>query len=246
MYIYNYFLPFFSFIALPNGFSEVFTEDDFVSRILDLWNSSPENQTKFVAKLNDGVSGDGNAIFYLEKDKRNIVSEDDKKAYILSQLKGMNFVAKCENWSSFLSKLEKRGAIAEIWLEGNNISSPSAQGLIDGFGKVSILSTHEQILDPKNDSLYLGCHYPAKKPYRTQLAEYCRRIGSILAQKGALERFAVDFVVVPDDSYENFKIYAIEINLRSGGTTHPCETARLICSGKYSSDDGVIIGKDGV
>merc|ERR1712100_126985 len=166
-------------IPLPNGFSEVFTEDDFVSRILDLWNSSPENQTKFVAKLNDGVSGDGNAIFYLEKDKRNILSEDDKK--------------------------------------------------------VSILSTHEQILDPKNDSLYLGCHYPAKKPYRTQLAEYCRRIGSILAQKGALERFAVDFVVVPDDSYENFKIYAIEINLRSGGTTHPCETARLICSGKYSS-----------
>ena len=41
-----------------------------------------------------------------------------------------------------------------------------------------------------------------------------------LAEKGAMGRFAVDFISVQQPAGD-WKHYAIEINLRRGGTTHP-------------------------
>ena len=46
------------------------------------------------------------------------------------------------------------------------------------------------------------------------------RIGERLATEGALGRFALDFVVKRDDAGD-WSAYAIELNLRKGGTTHP-------------------------
>lgn len=61
-----------------------------------------------------------------------------------------------------------------------------------------------------------------------------------MAKKGAIGRFGVDFIVVPQD-FDDFDIYALEINLRQGGTTHPYETMRLLTNGSYSEEKGIFI-----
>lgn len=168
--------------------------------------------------------------------------------HIKTQLhENLHYIAPSENWDSFSKKIQMKGAIAEIWVEGKGLTSPSSQGFIADDGSIFVLSTHEQIL--KEDSLYLGCHFPAYSSYRTQLASFCKQIGETLAKHGARERFAVDYVVVEsekEDSSSKHDIYAIEINLRSGGTTHPCETARLLCRGFYCGEKGILISCNGV
>ena len=57
-------------------------------------------------------------------------------------------------------------------------------------------------------------------------------IGRRLAELGALGRFAVDFVVVQDNTGA-WTPYAIELNLRKGGTTHPFLTLQFLTDGRY-------------
>jgi hypothetical protein len=57
-------------------------------------------------------------------------------------------------------------------------------------------------------------------------------IGQRLARDGALGRFAVDFVVVRGAGGE-WASYAIELNLRKGGTTHPFLTLQFLTDGRY-------------
>ena len=55
-------------------------------------------------------------------------------------------------------------------------------------------------------------------------------IGRHLAGLGVLGRFAVDFVVVRDEAGV-WTPYAIELNLRKGGTTHPFLTLQFLTNG---------------
>ena len=69
-------------------------------------------------------------------------------------------------------------------------------------------------------------------------------IGEHLAKRGVLGRFAVDFVVVQDDP-GRWTPYAIELNLRKGGTTHPFLTLQFLTDGTYEGDDGVFLTPSG-
>ena len=65
-------------------------------------------------------------------------------------------------------------------------------------------------------------------------------IGRRLAELGALGRFAVDFVVVQDNTGA-WTPYAIELNLRKGGTTHPFLTLQFLTDG-YKADPVDVLG----
>ena len=69
-------------------------------------------------------------------------------------------------------------------------------------------------------------------------------VGTRLAREGALGRFALDFVVVRDAD-NNWSPYAIEINLRRGGTTHPFLTLQFLTDGGYDGDSGRFLTPDG-
>jgi PGM1 C-terminal domain len=62
-------------------------------------------------------------------------------------------------------------------------------------------------------------------------------IGERLATEGALGRFAVDFVVKRDGP-GRWSAYAIELNLRKGGTTHPFLTLQFLTDGSYDGASG--------
>ena len=83
-----------------------------------------------------------------------------------------------------------------------------------------MLSTHDQLLGGASGQSYLGCAFPADPGYARAITEPAERIGHRLAELGAVGRFAVDFVVVRDGQ-RGWTPYAIELNLRKGGThTH--------------------------
>jgi hypothetical protein len=68
-------------------------------------------------------------------------------------------------------------------------------------------------------------------------------IAEALRDKGVLGRFAIDFISVKEGA--NWKHYAIEINLRKGGTTHPYLMLQFLTDGVYKSDEGVYYAANG-
>jgi hypothetical protein len=158
----------------------------------------------------------------------------------------MSFQGEGETWSSFSSRIPELGVIVEAFIEGEEKRSPSVQGYITPGGTVEILSTHDQILGGPDGQIYLGCRFPADDAYRLRLQELGLKIGHFLADKGALERYGVDFIAVrhPEQSPE-WEIQAIEINLRKGGTTHPFMTLKLLTNGFYDNATGLFYSPEG-
>ena len=57
-------------------------------------------------------------------------------------------------------------------------------------------------------------------------------------EAGARGRAGIDFVVARDDDGA-WHAYAIEVNLRSGGTTHPLAALELLSGGAYDADTAI-------
>jgi hypothetical protein len=102
---------------------------------------------------------------------------------------------------------------------------------------VEVLSTHDQILGGPSGQSYIGCRFPADTAYSRQIIEPAQRIGERLAREGVIGRFALDFVVVRQDD-GCWVAYAIELNLRKGGTTHPFLTMQFLTDGSFNAETG--------
>jgi len=107
-------------------------------------------------------------------------------------------------------------------------------------GKVELLSTHDQLLGGPSGQSYLGCRFPADFAYARAISDEATVIGERLAREGVLGRFALDFVVEKDGA-GNWTPYAIEINLRKGGTTHPFLTLQFLTDGRYNPATGLFL-----
>lgn len=226
-------------ILHPDGSQLVYNLDDLIRETTLLLVRKPY-LNKVVIKLNEGFSGEGNAVLdvsgisglflgdlSLEK-KHNLVAQIIYKA----KVQGLG-----DTWVTFCDRIPELGVIVEAFIEGKIKFSPSMQGYITPSGKVEIISTHDQILGGEDAQIYLGCRFPAKEDYRLQLQELGLKVGLELAKKGAMERFSVDFLAIKEE--EKWTLYAIEINLRKGGTTHPFMTLKFLTNGTYNNEDGL-------
>jgi hypothetical protein len=230
----------------PDGSELVKSSADLAAAAADLWERQPTLK-RIVVKLNEGISGEGNAIL----DLRPLVdiapgqgSRSQRIAAISDRFSTMRFQATQETWANFSQRIPELGAIVESFIEGEIKRSPSVQGRITPDGEVEILSTHDQILGGPDGQIYLGCSFPADEKYRLQLQLLGLKVGRKLAEKGTLERFGVDFVTV-DQGNGQWDIQAIEINLRKGGTTHPFMTLKLLTNGRYDFSTGLFYSQQG-
>lgn len=114
--------------------------------------------------------------------------------------------------------------------------SPSAQLEIRPDGEVHLVSTHDQVLSGQS---FVGCVFPAGDRYRKQVQEFALRTGQVLAAKGVLGPFSVDFVAAGDE------VYAVEINLRMGGATAPFMFLNGLVDGEYDPATGNYLAPDG-
>ena len=179
-----------------------------------------------VVKLDNGFSGQGNAIIDLD----GLRSPIDRSVTV--------FCAAEESWSSFGPKIASEGAIVEEQVRGAGIVSPSVQLRILPGGSVELLSTHDQILGGPDQQVYLGCRFPARPEYRPLIEGYALKVAAHLADEGVIGLFGIDFVVVP--GRDGYGAYLSEINLRVGGTTHPFLTAEGVTGGTYDPGSGLL------
>ena len=100
-----------------------------------------------VVKLNEGFSGEGNALLDLHPIQQaapNRTSHLARVDALTEQFGSLRFEGKGETWDNFSRRIPEMGAIVEAFLEGEK-RSPSVQGCINPLGEVEILSTHDQI-----------------------------------------------------------------------------------------------------
>jgi hypothetical protein len=111
------------------------------------------------------------------------------------------------------------------------------------LGKVEQLSTHDQMLGGASGQLFLGSVFPASEAYARQIADEALKVGELLTERGVIGRFAVDFLTARTD--ERWKPYAIELNLRKGGTTHPYLTLQFLTDGQYDTEQARFVTPTG-
>ena len=234
-------------IPHPDGSYTVNSVDDLLIELANLWERQPD-LNRIVIKLNEGFSGEGNAVLDLRPIKNYAPHQCDRTETITAlskQLENLSFQALEETWKSFSARIPTLGAIVEAFVEGEIKRSPSVQGYIRPSGEVEIVSTHDQILGGADGQVYMGCYFPADPVYRLELQELGLKVGEALASRGAMERYGVDFIAVQNPETKAWELRAIEINLRKGGTTHPFMTLRLLTNGSYNYDTGLFFSQQG-
>ena len=163
---------------------------------------------------------------------------------VIERLRRMEFERPDTALDDYLSKLAERGGIVEELISGVEIRSPSVQLRVTPTGEVELLSTHDQVLGGPSGQSYLGCRFPADFQYAPAISADASIIGARLAREGVIGRFAIDFVSVRD-SNGAWTSYAIELNLRKGGTTHPFLTLQFLTGGRYNARTGLFVTADG-
>lgn len=228
-------------VRCPVGAEDLHTVDDIVAGVQHMRRRRP-SLTLAIVKLNEGVSGAGNASLDLVALPEP--GAPDEAHAIADRVRALVPESVALSVDAYLAAFETNGGIVEERICGAALESPSVQMRALPDGTLELLSTHDQVLGGATGQKYLGCVFPANPAYAASIAEPAMVIGHHLAQLGVLGRFAVDFVVVQDDS-GGWTPYAIELNLRKGGTTHPFLTLQFLTGGRYDGARGVYLTPEG-
>ncbi|MEO8665064.1 MAG: peptide ligase PGM1-related protein [Ignavibacteria bacterium] len=227
-------------IDMPDGSEDLKTKEDIAEALASLKRKDPALR-KAVVKMNDGFSGDGNAIYRFPK----LAIDESLEANILKSLaENLTVVANDLSKEVFFEKFTEMEGIVEEFLEGEIKTSPSVQCVIGNSRIIDIASTHDQLLGGEDGQIFLGAIFPADKEYASTLGELGYKVANLLKGRGVIGRFAVDFISVKQDD-DSWKHFAIEINLRKGGTTHPFMMMQYLTSGHYDEGEGIYLTASG-
>jgi hypothetical protein len=229
-------------VAHPQGREGVREVEDVVAALAEMRAARPTMRSAIV-KLDEGVSGRGNAVV----DLRGLPAPgaESERDALRRRVEGMAPEHVGTPVTAYLERLAADGGIVEERVEGDEVRSPSVQLRVTPHGEVELLSTHDQILGGPSGQSYLGCRFPADPAYAAAITQEAAPLGALLAREGVLGRFAVDFVVVRDGGRGSWRAYAIELNLRKGGTTPPFLTLQFLTDGRYDAAAGVFTTPDG-
>jgi hypothetical protein len=225
-------------IEMPLGFEDLTSADDVAAAIAELKAQRPD-LAKAVVKINEGFSGEGNAVY----DFADAPVGAALLPWVRARLPQLAFEARGMTWDLYQNKLCSMGGIVEEFVAGHVKQSPSVQVRVDPTGRLEPVSTHDQVLGGQNGQIFLGCRFPADDDYRLEIQARGMRAAKVLAEKGALGRFGIDFISVKQG--EAWRHLAIEINLRKGGTTHPFLMLQFLTDGQYDAVTGQFLTSSG-
>ncbi|MDX2047569.1 MAG: peptide ligase PGM1-related protein [Chitinophagaceae bacterium] len=220
-------------VQMPAGTGNLKDADDLAGALADLKRQKPL-LSKAVVKINDGFSGDGNAVFSYEASP----SGTGLKQWIGKELPvRLKMVAADVGYENYINKFKALGGAAEEFIEGHIKRSPSVQCRINPLGKIDVISTHDQVLGGESGQVFMGASFPADSEYSNAIANMGEAVSGVLKNYGVIGRFSVDFISVKEP--DGWKNYAIEINLRKGGTTHPFLMLQFLTDGNYDPGKGI-------
>lgn len=209
-------------VPMPLGREDLFTIDEVVRAALAVQATRPEARS-VVVKLDNSSSGVGNLLL-------DLPAADDPQAE--QRLRGQ--LGELPPW--FVSELTC-GAVVEERVIGEGFASPSVQADIEPGGRVIVRGTHEQDLSGPHGHTYEGCRFPADPQYSALLAQHAQKVGQVLARRGVVGRFSLDCAVTWQPG-PGWTVYALEINLRQGGTSPPLALLANLDPGRYQPDPG--------
>ena len=216
----------------PLGVERIRSVAEAVDAICALRGVTPE-LAEVMIKIDNAVSGEGNALVDLAglpapgtPPERELIHE--RLAQLAPQVDGVSP-------ATFLCKLAAQGGVVEERITAHELRSPSVQLQITPTRAVELLSTHDQILDGPSGQRFAGCRFPADPAYATAVSVLARRVGDQLARLGVVGPLAVDFLVARERN-QPWHPFALEVNLRMGGTTHPYQTLTRLTHGSYDPE----------
>jgi len=175
---------------------------------------------RVILKLDEGFSGEGNAVLDLTDDGREVILGGDSL-----------------DWPGFLEKMQQGGVI-EAFIDAPTLRCPSVQIYVCPDGNVQVLASQEQILGGASGQAFIGCRFPADDDLRAELHVHAQAIAEHLSAEGVQGIFGLDFLVHGAPGATS--VYLCEINLRMGGATAPCFLARLLTGGSYDATTGLM------
>jgi hypothetical protein len=226
-------------VALPDGGEGLCDTSNLGEALTAMKRRRPELR-RAVIKLEEGFSGEGNALF----DFGDAAAGDVTPAWVSREL-ATRLTPEAQGLSveRFIGKFNEMGGVAEAWLEGDQKRSPSVQMRITPTRQLEVISTHDQLLGGHNGQVFLGGTFPADERYRLSLQADGERVGEVLRERGVLGRFSVDFITVREG--DRWVHYAIEVNLRKGGTTLPFQMLQFLTDGHYDTSCGEFVTPTG-
>ncbi len=224
----------------PLGFDNLHTIEEVIAALLQMRAQRP-TIAQAVVKLNEGVSGEGNALV----DLTDMAQPNEET--MRERLRAMRFELASTRFEEYWEKFRARGGIVEerVGVGAAEVRSPSVQLRITPLGEVELLSTHDQMLGGPSGQSYLGCIFPADPAYAAAITRDAAKVGDLLRNANVIGRFALDFVVTRASAGAPWETFAIEINLRKGGTTHPFLTLQFLTGGRYDPESATFATPNG-
>src|SRR4029434_1509668 len=127
----------------PLGVENLSSKEELIEAIAQMRKKKPSIKQVLV-KLNEGVSGEGNAVI----DLTGLPAPGDskEKAMLEERLRAMQFELARVTYDSYMEKLQERKGVVEERILRKEIRSPSVQLRVTPLGEVELLSTHDQLL----------------------------------------------------------------------------------------------------
>jgi hypothetical protein len=239
-------------IPLPAGTPEYRSLAELVDGVAGLVRQGYYRQVLKLSSTEYG-GGFGNALLDLSELRLRDVADEDlgETVHGLMPLRTVMADAKI-GWAEFAAWIARSGVLAEELIDGDEVRSPSYQGTIDADGRVTTISTHEQVLGDLGQ-IFTGCSFPASAEYRRSVIEYGIAAGWRLAELGVRGGdYGVDFIAARHG--DQWDLRGCELNLRTTATKHgfamttglldvmPDESGRLFTGGServYQSSDAI-------
>ena len=159
------------------------------------------------------------------------------RATIEARVRAMSFESASVTFDGYVAKLEAMGGIVEERITGDEFRSPSVQLRVTPLGNVELLSTHDQVLGGPSGQAFIGCRFPGRPGLRAPDHGGGGK-GRRAARGGRGHRPVRPRLRRRQRRTAAGSSYAIELNLRKGGTTHPFLTLQFLTDGTYDPETG--------
>src|SRR6478752_7386913 len=112
-------------VLSPLGREDIGSKEELIEAIAQMRVTKPSIKQVMV-KLNEGVSGEGNAVIDLTGVPR-VAGDGDPKAALEDRLRAMKFELQGATYESYMKKLQERKGVVEERIMGEEFRSPSVQ-----------------------------------------------------------------------------------------------------------------------
>jgi hypothetical protein len=167
----------------PLGYEELASIEDVINAITEMRARKP-SISQVLVKLNEGVSGEGNALVDLKGLPEP--GNANERAAVEDCLRDMRYELPEITYDDYVNKLGERRGIVEERIVGDEFRSPSVQLRVTPLGQLELLSTHDQLLGGPSGQSYLGCLFPADKNYAAVITQEAVKVGRRLAKEGVI------------------------------------------------------------